>query len=74
MVADTLASLHVLAALAQHLVGLVPQRLGYDGGDDLARFILEHDPLLRGQKFLLLGEQVDDLDLVPHIVSLILGI
>ena len=74
MVADALAALHVLAALFQNCVGLVPQLLRDDGRDDLAALVLEHHPLLRGQELLLLGEQVDDLDLIAHIVSLVLWV
>ena len=74
MVADALAALHVLAALFQDGVGLVPQLLRDDGRDDLAALILEHHPLLRGKEFLLLGEQIDDLHLVPYIVTLVFRI
>ena len=74
MVADALAALHILAALFQHSVGPVPQRLLHNRRDDLAALILEHHPLLRRQKFLLFGEQVDDFDLVAHIIALVLGV
>ena len=74
VVADTLAVFHVLAAAAKDGVGLFPQFLGNNGRDDLAAFVLEHDPFFRRQEFLLFGEHIHHLDLVPHIIALVFGI
>ena len=74
VVADPLAVFHVLAAAAEDGVGLLPQLLGDDGRDDLAAFVLKHDPFLRREEFLLFGEHIHHLDLVPHIVPLVFGI
>ena len=74
VVADALPGLDIVAALFQHGVGGVPQLLADDGGDDLPRLVLEHDPFLRREEFLLFGEEIDDLDLVAHVVSLVLGV
>ena len=74
VVADPLAVFHVLAAAAEDGVGLLPQFFGDDSRDNLAAFVLEHDPFLRGEEFLLFGEHIHHLDLVPHIVPLVFGI
>ena len=74
VVADALAVLHVLAPSAQYGVGLFPQLLGHDRRYDLAGFILEHDPFLRREEFLLFGEHIHHLDLVAYIISLVFRI
>ena len=74
VVADALPGLHVVAAAAENDVGLVPKLLGDDGRHDLAALVLEHDPFLRREEFLLLGEHIHHLDLIPHVVALILGV
>ena len=74
MVADALPVLHVLAAAAQNFIGPIPQLLGNDGRDDLPGLVLEHDPFLRREELLLLGEHIHHLDLVAHIVALVFGV
>ena len=74
MVADSLAAFHVLTAATKDSVGLFPQFLRDDGGDNLTGGILEYDPLLRGEKFLFLGEHIHDFDLIPDVVSFIFGV
>ena len=74
MVADALPGLYIFAAPLENGVGGVPQFLGDDGRDDFSGFVLEHHPFLRGEEFLLLGEHIDDLDLVAHIVAFVLGV
>ena len=74
VVADALAVLHVLAPSAQYGIGLFPQLLGHDRRYDLAGFILEHDPFLRREEFLLFGEHIHHFDLVSHVVAFVLGL
>ena len=74
VVAHAPAILHVLAAAPEHLIGCLPERLVHDGRNDLTGLVLEHDPFLRREEFLLFGEQVDDLDLVAHVVALVFGV
>ena len=74
VVANTLPRFHVLAALFQHGIGLIPNFFRYDCGDNFSCFILEHDPFLRREEFLLLREHIHDLDLVANVVALVFGI
>lgn len=74
MVADSLPALDILTPLLQDPVGLFPQRLVHNGRNDFPGFVLEHDPFLGGQKLLLFGEQINDLDFVAHIVPLVLRV
>ena len=74
VIADALPVFYILASAQQNRIGLFPQLLGDDGWDDLAGFILEHDPFLRREEFLLLREHVHDLDLVADVVALVFGV
>ena len=74
MVADALPSLHILAALFQDSIRSVPDFLRHDRRYDLACFVLEHDPFLRREEFLLLREHIHDLDLVADVVALVFGV
>ena len=74
MVANTLPRFHVLAALFQDSIRSVPDFLRHDRRYDLACFVLEHDPFLRREEFLLLREHIHDLDLVANVVALVFGI
>ena len=74
MVADALPRFHVLAALFQDGVRCVPDFLRHDCRYDLACFVLEHDPFLRREEFLLLREHIHDLDLVANVVALVFRI
>ena len=73
-VADILPVFDILTAAAQDSIGLIPKFFGNDSRDNFSGFILEHHPFFRREEFLLLGEHIDDLHLVAHIVALVLGI
>ena len=74
MIADTLTVFNILASATKDFVCLVPQFFGNDSRNNLTRFILEHYPIFGWQEFLLLGEHINDTNLVADIITLVLGV
>ena len=74
VVAFTLAILHIFTTLAKNRISLLPELLTHNGGDNLTGFVLEHHPFLRREEFLLFGEHINNLHLIAHIISLVLGV
>ena len=74
VVTDTLAALYIFASAGQDLVGLIPQFFRNDGRNNLAGFILEHNPFLRREEFLLLGKHIHNAHFVAHIIAFVLGV
>ena len=74
MIADTLTILHILTSFSEYGVCLFPKFFGYDSRYDLSGFVLKHDPFLRREEFLFLGEHIHYFDLVAYIVAFVLGI
>ena len=71
VIADTLTVLDILTPARKNFVRAFPDFLRDQSGDNLACLVLVHHPVFLRQKFLLLGEHIDDAHLVANIITLI---
>ena len=65
-------ALYIDAAAAKHCIGLLPQFLGDKDGHRLAAPVPERNPVPFGEKLLLLGVQVNDLNVSTGLAALVL--